>query len=165
MLCQELRGPIITSVPTVGPRTDLPRELGAVLHTMERLREHSFRLEPDEVVRRVREIGASMLVISNPNNPTGAVFTLDQIVHLAARLNDLHTLVIDESFSDFSGVESAACYAAGSRNVVIVKSIGKGGCRTFAGRASYNRDCHTGTSTVLRRSFCGTSLATRTSTR
>jgi threonine-phosphate decarboxylase len=126
MLCQERRGPILTSVPTFGRWTDLPRELGVPFYTIERRREHGFQLEPDEVLRRAVETRAGTLVISNPNNPTGAVFTLDQIVHMAKRLEDLHTFIIDESFIDFSNVQSAAHLAARSKNVVIVKSMGKG---------------------------------------
>lgn len=125
MLCLERQGPVLTSVPTFGRWTDLPRELGVPLHTIQRRREHQFQLTPDEVIRRVRDVKARTLVISNPNNPTGAALSLDAIVAIASELTELETIIIDESFIDFSQLESASQYAAASKNLIVVKSMGK----------------------------------------
>ena len=124
-LCQRASGPIVTSVPTFSRWTDLPDELQVPLCTILRRRENKFRLEVDEIVNRVREVEARTLVISNPNNPTGAWLTLDQVRTLAASLEDLDAVIIDESFIDFSDLESAAPLAASTPNLVIVKSMGK----------------------------------------
>ncbi|HWN08260.1 MAG TPA: histidinol-phosphate transaminase [Pyrinomonadaceae bacterium] len=124
-LCQKATGPIVTSVPTFSRWTDLPEELSVPLYTLTRRRENAFRLEVDEIIDRVREVGARTLVISNPNNPTGAWLTLDEIKTLTGSLADLDAVIIDESFIDFSDLESAATHAAGSPNVVVVKSMGK----------------------------------------
>jgi threonine-phosphate decarboxylase len=125
MLCQQARGPIVTSLPTFSRWTDLPEELGIPLYGILRRRENDFRLEVDEIVKRVREVGARTLVISNPNNPTGAWLTLDEVKALATALEDLDAIIVDESFIDFSGLESAAAYAASTPNLVVVKSMGK----------------------------------------
>jgi histidinol-phosphate/aromatic aminotransferase/cobyric acid decarboxylase-like protein len=128
MLCQNAAGPIVTSVPTFSRWTDLPEELHVPLYTILRQRENAFRLEVEEIVTRVRQVGARTLVISNPNNPTGAWLTLDEIKTLAASLADVDPaplMIVDESFIDFSDLESAAASAAGSRNLVVVKSMGK----------------------------------------
>lgn len=124
-LCQRATGPIVTSVPTFSRWTDLPEELSVPLYTLMRRRENAFRLEVDEIVDRVREVGARTLVISNPNNPTGAWLTLDEVKALAQSLEDLDAVIIDESFIDFSDLESAALHAAASPNLVVVKSMGK----------------------------------------
>jgi threonine-phosphate decarboxylase len=125
MLCQKAAYPIVTSVPTFSRWTDLPEELHVPLYTILRRRENEFRLEVDEIVTRVRDVGAQTLVISNPNNPTGAWLTLEEIKALAGSLNDLEAVIIDESFIDFSDLESAATLVAGTPNLVIVKSMGK----------------------------------------
>jgi threonine-phosphate decarboxylase len=125
LLCQKAAGPVVTSVPTFSRWTDLPLELKVPLHTILRRRENAFRLEVDEIVRRVRETGARTLIISNPNNPTGAWLTLEEIKALSAALTDLDTLIVDESFIDFSDLESAAAHAAETQNLVVVKSMGK----------------------------------------
>ena len=112
-------------MPTFSRWTDLPLELNVPLHTILRRRERAFRLEVGEIVRRVRETGARTLVISNPNNPTGAWLTLEEVRSLASALEDLDALVVDESFIDFSDLESAAGFAAETPNLVVVKSMGK----------------------------------------
>jgi threonine-phosphate decarboxylase len=124
-LCQTAAGPILTSVPTFSRWTDLPEELNLPLYTIVRRREQAFRLEVAEIVSRVREVGARTLVISSPNNPTGAWLTLDQIKTFVTALPDLKTIIVDESFIDFSDLESAAGYAAATPNLVVVKSMGK----------------------------------------
>lgn len=124
-LCQRATAPIVTSVPTFSRWTDLPEELGVPLYTIERRRENAFRLEVDEIVKRVREVGARTLVVSNPNNPTGAWLTLDEVKRLASALEDLDAVIVDESFIDFSDLESAATHAANTVNLVVVKSMGK----------------------------------------
>lgn len=124
-LCQRAAGPVVTSVPTFSRWTDLPLELNVPLHTILRRRERAFRLEVGEIVRRVREVGARTLVISNPNNPTGAWLTLEEVKTLAASLEDLDAVVVDESFIDFSGIVTAAGFAAETPNLVVVKSMGK----------------------------------------
>ena len=125
MLCQAAAGPIVTSVPTFSRWTDLPEELQVPLYTIERQRENAFRLEVDKIVKRVRAVGARTLVISNPNNPTGAWLTLEQVKTLAHSLEDLDAVIVDESFIDFSDLESAAVHASETQNLVVVKSMGK----------------------------------------
>lgn len=124
-LCQRAAGPVVTSVPTFSRWTDLPLELNVPLHTIQRQRERAFRLEVGEIVRRVREVGARTLVISNPNNPTGAWLTLEEVKALAASLEDLDAVIVDESFIDFSDIATAAGFAAETPNLVVVKSMGK----------------------------------------
>ena len=125
LLCQEAKGPIVTSVPTFSRWTDLPEELHVPLYTILRKRENAFRLDVDEIVKRVRDVGARTLVISNPNNPTGAWLTLEEIKALAGSLEDLDAVIVDESFMDFSDLETAAAMVVGTSNLVIVKSMGK----------------------------------------
>jgi len=124
-LCQRATGPIVTSVPTFSRWTDLPEELSVPLYTLKRRRERCFKLEVDEIVNRVREVGGRTMVISNPNNPTGAWLTLDEVKTLARSLEDLDAVIIDESFIDFSDLESAGLHAADTPNLVVVKSMGK----------------------------------------
>jgi threonine-phosphate decarboxylase len=124
-LCQRARGPIVTSVPTFSRWTDLPEELHLALHPIIRTRETDFRLSVDQIVNRVRQVKARTLVISNPNNPTGAWLTFDEIVELARLLPDLDAVIVDESFIDFSDLKSAATHVDQAANLIVVKSMGK----------------------------------------
>jgi histidinol-phosphate/aromatic aminotransferase/cobyric acid decarboxylase-like protein len=125
LLCQQAKDPIVTSIPTFSRWTDLPEELHVRLYTITRARQNDFRLEVEEIVRRVREVKARTLVISNPNNPTGAWLTLEEIKALANALEDLDAVIVDESFIDFSDLKTAAAFAADTRNLIVVKSMGK----------------------------------------
>jgi threonine-phosphate decarboxylase len=124
-LCQRARGPIVTSVPTFSRWTDLPDDLQIPLHAIVRTRENEFRLDVDEIVAKVRTVNARTLVISNPNNPTGAWLTIEEIKELTEALRDLDAVIVDESFIDFSDLKSAAVQVDQTPNLIIVKSMGK----------------------------------------
>jgi histidinol-phosphate/aromatic aminotransferase/cobyric acid decarboxylase-like protein len=103
----------------------LPNELGIPLHTIDQDVRRNFRLEVAEIVSRVTELGVRMLVISNPSNPTGAWFEFDEIKKLVLSLPEVELIVIDESFLDFSDLESAVSLIPRAQNLVVVKSLGK----------------------------------------
>ena len=124
-LCHLTRGPILTPIPTFSRWTDLPRELGIPLHTIKHDVRRNFRLEVAELVSRVKELEVRMLVISNPNNPTGAWFEAGEIEELVLSLPEVQQIVIDESFLDFSDIESAVTLIPRAPNLVVVKSLGK----------------------------------------
>lgn len=124
-LCHLSRGPILTPIPTFSRWTDLPDELGIRLHTIKQDVRRNFRLEVAELVSRVTELGIRMLVISNPNNPTGAWFEAGEIEELVLSLPEVELIVIDESFIDFSDLESAVSLIPRAQNLVVVKSLGK----------------------------------------
>lgn len=125
LLCHLTRGPILTPIPTFSRWTDLPQELDIPLHTIKQDVRKNFRLDVSEIISRVRELDVKMLVISNPNNPTGAWFEADEIAELVLSLPNVEQIVIDESFLDFSDIESAVTLIPRARNLVVVKSLGK----------------------------------------
>ncbi len=69
---------------------------------------------------------ADVVVVVNPNNPTGTTVRTADIAALAARFPGTRFLV-DESFIEFSGQPSIAGWAAqeGAANVLVVKSLSK----------------------------------------
>jgi histidinol-phosphate/aromatic aminotransferase/cobyric acid decarboxylase-like protein len=124
-LCHLTRGPILTPIPTFSRWTDLPNELGIPLHTIKHDVRRDFRLEVAELISRAKECDVRMLVISNPNNPTGAWFEAGEIEELVFSLPQVELIVIDESFLDFSSLESAVHLIPRAQNLVVVKSLGK----------------------------------------
>jgi threonine-phosphate decarboxylase len=124
-VCRDVGGPIVTPVPTFGRWTDLPIELGIPIHFIARRKERGFRIEVEEMAEMVARRKATVAVICNPDNPTGASMPFDEVKALIQRLESLPLLIIDESFIDFSGIPSAAPLALDSPNTLIVKSMGK----------------------------------------
>lgn len=125
ILCRDSGGPILTSVPTFGRWTDLPPDFNIPVHFVQREKARNFVIDADDVIARVRETGARTVVICNPNNPTGAWFTGADIARLITELADIDCLIIDESFIEFSDLESAEKLAVASHNTIVVKSMGK----------------------------------------
>jgi histidinol-phosphate/aromatic aminotransferase/cobyric acid decarboxylase-like protein/choline kinase len=67
-----------------------------------------------------------IIVIVNPNNPTGTFTASDHIVKFASENPD-KIIVVDESFMDFSGEPSLEDVCAGRlpANILLLKSLGK----------------------------------------
>jgi len=125
ILCRDSRGPILTSAPTFGRWTDLPPDFNIPVHVILRERARDFKIDADDVIGRAKETGAQTVVICNPNNPTGAWFSGADIARMARELPHIERLIIDESFIEFSDLESAEALACDSPNMIVVKSMGK----------------------------------------
>ncbi|MCW0212418.1 MAG: aminotransferase class I/II-fold pyridoxal phosphate-dependent enzyme [Pseudonocardia sp.] len=69
---------------------------------------------------------ARLIVVVNPNNPTGSTVPTDDLVTLARQFPD-RLLLVDESFIDFSGQPSIVPQVEdlGLDNVVVLKSLSK----------------------------------------
>jgi histidinol-phosphate/aromatic aminotransferase/cobyric acid decarboxylase-like protein len=118
----------LTSTPTFGRWTDQPIETGKKLFTYERRKDRDYRIDPTEILESVRQSGARVLVISNPNNPTGAISERDELLNLVGSLSDLDLVIIDESFIEFSrecDIPSLERDAARFDNLIVLKSLGK----------------------------------------
>lgn len=125
LLCSQCNGPFATSIPTFGRWTDLPQDFPISTRFLERNEADMFTLSVQQIVAHVRQEKIRTLVLSNPNNPTGAVMSLESINELVTTLADLELIIIDESFLDFCEIQSAADLVHSHRNLVIVKSLGK----------------------------------------
>ncbi|WP_331374589.1 threonine-phosphate decarboxylase CobD [Sinorhizobium chiapasense] len=79
-------------------------------------------------VRRADDLAAAhgLAVVVNPNNPTGRLFSPDEILAMAEAMN-AHggLLVVDEAFGDLEPGASVARYAATSDNLLVFRSFGK----------------------------------------
>jgi histidinol-phosphate/aromatic aminotransferase/cobyric acid decarboxylase-like protein len=75
---------------------------------------------------RAATLDADVIVIVNPNNPTGTVVRSDDVIDLAVTHPD-RVFIVDESFIDFSDEPTIlpAVEERGLDNVVILKSMSK----------------------------------------
>ena len=82
----------------------------------------------DDLIRFAHERRAGALAICNPNNPTGAFFSRDEVLHLLNQTRHMDIVVIDESFIDFVSEEEIPTVAnavSSYHNVIVIKSLGK----------------------------------------
>jgi threonine-phosphate decarboxylase len=76
--------------------------------------------EPDvgALVRAAHETGATLCILSNPNNPTGALASREAIVELERSLRaEKCRLVVDEAFIDY--VPDASCIPLATEAIVL----------------------------------------------
>ena len=125
VICRHAVAPMATCTPTFGQWTDLPQMQGVPIHYIQRDAQNDHALSVEEIVSFVRRKGIRTLVLSNPNNPTGAVIPDDQIRLLLGQLSDLPSIILDESFIDYASTDSAADLVGTARNLTVVKSLGK----------------------------------------
>ena len=107
ILCRDSNGSILTSIPTFGRWTDLPPSFDVPVHFIQREKTRNFQLSASDVIQRVGATNAEMVVVCNPNNPTGAWFSNNEIKKLVEGLQHIEHIIIDESFIDFADLETA----------------------------------------------------------
>lgn len=125
LFCQQAQSPMATCTPTFGQWTDLPLSQGVPIHFIQRDAAKDHALSVADIVSFVRKHRIRTLVLSNPNNPTGAAMSLESVRDLLEQLSDLPSIIIDESFIDYANVASAADLVELARNLIVVKSLGK----------------------------------------
>ncbi len=104
----ELHGATVTNIP-LGPAPD-------------------FALPVETIIGHVSE-RTRLVIICNPNNPTGTLFSRDEIVRVIESVDCL--VAIDEAYAEFSGV-SHTDLALQYDNVVTLRTMSK-----FAGLAGF----------------------------
>jgi len=123
-----LSNTLFTSIPTFGRWTDQPVESGKKIQVYKRLEENKFQIDIDEFSKQAIKHHADVVVLCNPNNPTGAFLSQDLMLKLLDKLSSIDLIVVDESFIDFvesTSPTSIQQEATQRHNVIVVKSLGK----------------------------------------
>lgn len=98
--------------------------LGGEILRLPLLPENSFDPDIDELIQLAK--GVHMVILVNPNSPTGRVIPLDLMIQLAESLKPEQKLWIDETYIDFApGVPTFEPLLANHSNVIIAKSLSK----------------------------------------
>ncbi|MFA4983949.1 MAG: threonine-phosphate decarboxylase CobD [Candidatus Omnitrophota bacterium] len=90
-----------------------------------RLKEiNGFDFHTEEIVKQVE--ANDIVIISNPNNPTGKIFPRKKLLFLMRSLRRKNTwLLLDEAFIDMEWQESLCREAAEGKNLVVLRSMTK----------------------------------------
>lgn len=118
---------VLVPVPSFGRWTDEPKGLGRNVHFVHYSDANNQCLTADEYVQAVKRSGVKNAVLCNPNNPTGSIMQRDEVIQIMQELSYLDTLIIDESFIDFSMPEPPTVkdVVAQFPNAWVLKSLGK----------------------------------------
>ena len=88
--------------------------------------ENEYKIELNDFVQFIEEEKPDYIILINPSNPSGKMLDVGELKTIHEKLNIHQTLVIDESFIDFSDIDaSIEHYAANYENIVIIRSLSK----------------------------------------
>lgn len=117
---------IAVPVPTFGEYIEKLRDhRDAELYSLHPEQRYQLRLA--DYLAWVRERNLRALLVINPGNPTGQVFSLREMVDFLEQARDLELIIVDESFIDFAGEDVPSLLGVADRfpNLLIVRSLSK----------------------------------------
>lgn len=106
---------ILIPVPSFSEYERAAKSSGAEVEFFFTHAEENFNLNVEELLKR----NADCLIIGRPNNPTGNLISIEEILKLAEKFS----VVVDESFIDFLPIESAKKFF--SDKIFVVQSLTK----------------------------------------
>jgi threonine-phosphate decarboxylase len=118
---------VLVPVPSFGRWTDEPEILGRKVHLLHYSEESDFHLTREGFVDEVKRSQVRNAVLCNPNNPTGSIMSKEDVLWIMQELSHLDTLIIDESFIDFShaDIPTVKNEVGSFSNAWVLKSLGK----------------------------------------
>ena len=84
--------------------------------------DENFNLDVDAFISKVREVGASLAVVCNPNNPTGNALTPAQVEKIVVSIDC--AFLLDEAYVEFYG-RSAVNLVAKYPNLLVARTFSK----------------------------------------
>ena len=126
---------IVTETPGWPQAAVMARAIGADLRLVERHEKDGWRLDLDALSAAVTE-KTKLIFLSNPNNPTGQLFTAKEVHQIAAIADRVGAwLVIDEVYAglEWQGARApsvAGIYPRGITTGSVSKALGLQGLRT-----------------------------------
>jgi histidinol-phosphate/aromatic aminotransferase/cobyric acid decarboxylase-like protein len=112
--------------PTYGEYSHvLERMIGCDVDRLPLSRDHGYAPDPVELAAALRR-GYDLVVLVNPNSPTGRHLDRDTLHSLLRRVPARTRVWIDETYVEYAGLsESLERFAAASRSVIVCKSMSK----------------------------------------
>ena len=117
---------IAVPIPTFGEYIEkLKDQRDAELFTLRP--EENYKLDLKAYHAWVHQRGLKALLIINPGNPTGQLFSLDEMIEFLEHAKDMELVIVDESFIDFAGdpIPSLLPVADRFTNLLLVRSMSK----------------------------------------
>jgi histidinol-phosphate/aromatic aminotransferase/cobyric acid decarboxylase-like protein len=100
--------------------------IGADVIRFDLHKEDGFQIDTEALIEKVREVAPRLVVIVNPNSPTGRYWPICEVRRLVEHLPRESRLLVDETYLEFAeaGV-SLEREASEKTNVLVLKSMSK----------------------------------------
>jgi histidinol-phosphate/aromatic aminotransferase/cobyric acid decarboxylase-like protein len=118
---------VLVPDPTYGEYVHvLEQVVGCQVDRIPLQRENAYRLSPADLESAARQHEYDLIVLVNPNSPTGHFLGGEELGAVLRRIPQKTVVWIDETYIDYAGAsESLEKFAARSHNIVICKSMSK----------------------------------------
>ena len=115
--------PFLDSVAYLNPSYGMYSVLAVIngVRTREISLNENFQISSSEIILQAK--GSKVLIICNPNNPTGEVISRDELIEIVRKFEGL--VVIDEAYIDFCPVYSLADEVENYPNLIVVQTLSK----------------------------------------
>lgn len=114
----------LLNVPCYSEYENELRRIGAEILHLPLLPEEDFAFDVNRALALIERESIDLYVITNPNNPTGSLISLDDLTRLVEETTA--TLLIDETYVEFVGQEASAVPLALSHpRILVLRSTSK----------------------------------------
>ena len=88
--------------------------------------DNNYEIDTQKFIDFIEEHAPEMVILVNPNNPTGTLVSKNDVIKIHKSLNDKQVFIVDESFIDFANEDaSIEKYAIKHNNIIIIRSLSK----------------------------------------
>lgn len=88
--------------------------------------DNNYKIDTKKFIEFIKEHTPEMVVLVNPNNPTGTLVSKNDVIKIHKSLNEKQVFIVDESFIDFANEDaSIEKYAIKHDNLIIIRSLSK----------------------------------------
>jgi len=124
VFCRASKDNIVISPPTFVMYKVFAEIQGAGIINCPLSADDDFAVDVDVLANNCTE-ESKLIFLCSPNNPTGNVVPVPDIVRLLEARKDQSIVVVDEAYIEFSGTESAARLISDYDNLVVLRTLSK----------------------------------------
>jgi histidinol-phosphate aminotransferase len=122
--CEAGKDSIIICPPTFGMYSVAARIQGAKVVSVPLRAEAGFALDISAVLDRCTP-DVKLIFLCSPNNPTGNLLSEDSLIELTCALRGKAMVVVDEAYTEFSGVPSIARRISELPHLAVLRTLSK----------------------------------------
>lgn len=122
--CRPYQDAIVVTPPTFSIFAQCAMMQGAGVVHAPLIREENFRLDTQLLLNSVTK-ETKLVFLCTPNNPTGQIIPLEDILYITQALQGKAMVVVDEAYMEFSNGESAASLVEEYSNLVVLRTFSK----------------------------------------
>ncbi len=122
--CRSYQDAILVCPPTFSIFGLCAAIQGANVINVPLIKEQNFALDVQALLNNVTE-NTKLVFICTPNNPTGNLIPMDDILHIINALKGKAMVVVDEAYIEFARGKSAATLVNEYSNLVVLRTLSK----------------------------------------